>query len=83
MENNSESYEEKIKRQTELVKKLADEDRITPSDDTRLQLRRETDALRHLTLASKGEPKERSRLAAEFARDAVLSRAITPTPPEE
>jgi hypothetical protein len=83
MENNSESYEERIKRQTDLVKKLADEDRITSSDETKLQLRREIDALRHLILASEGEPKERSRRAAEFARDALLSRAITPTPPED
>jgi hypothetical protein len=77
-----ENYEEKIKQQEELIKKLADEHKMTPSAETELQLTRETDTLRHLSNAAKGEPKERSRRAAEYAKNAVLSRAVMQVPPE-
>lgn len=82
MENTAQSYEEKIKQQQELLKKLADEDKMNPSDETKLKITRETDTLRHLSRAAKGNPKARAERAAEFARQAAMGRAIEQPPPE-
>lgn len=84
MENDpAENYEEKIKHQTELVKKIADDDKRNPSDETKLRLARESDFLRHLMKSAEDEPKPRAHRAAESARDFALSRAVVQVPPPE
>jgi hypothetical protein len=77
------NYQEKIAQQTEIVKKLTASHKKNPSAETELELDRETDTLRHYETAAKGNPKERARLAAEFARTITLNRAVQQTAPEE
>lgn len=71
-----ENYEEKIAKQQEIVKKLAEEYKKTPSEELELKLNRETDLLRQMTNSATGNPKERSKETAEVARTVALSRAI-------
>lgn len=79
----TESYEEKIERQTEKVKKLEESFQKNPSADLQLDLDRETDELRHYTNAAKGSPKERAQKTAEFARNFALDKAVRQVPPEQ
>jgi hypothetical protein len=72
----SETYEEKIVKQQEVVKALAEEQKKNPSDELELKLNRETDLLRHLTNSAQGNPMERSQETAEVARIVALSRAV-------
>jgi hypothetical protein len=70
------NHEEKIAKQQEIVKQLAEEYKKTPSEELELKLNRETDLLRHLTNSVTGDPKDRSQETAEVARTVALSRAI-------
>lgn len=79
----SETYEEKIINQRELVAKLAEEYKKTPSEELELQLNRETDLLRQLTNSATGTPKDRSKETADVARTVALSRAVRQVPKEE
>ena len=79
----AESYEEKIERQKESVKKLEESFKKNPSADLRLDLDRKTDKLRHYTNAAKGNPKERAKKTAEFARTIALDKAVKQVPPEQ
>lgn len=74
----SENYEEKIAKQKEIVRELAEEFKKTPSDELELKLNRETDLLRQITNCAVGNPKERSQETAEVARAVALSRAVMP-----
>jgi hypothetical protein len=76
-------YEEKIRQQREIVKKLEDSSKTNPSRESELELARETDLLRHYTNAAVGNPGERAKLAAEIARAITLNRAVQQIPPEE
>ena len=78
MENN----EEKITKQQEVVNKLAEEFKKTPSEELELKLNRETDLLRQLTNSATGNPKDRSKETAEVARTVALSRAVMQPPKE-
>lgn len=76
-------YEEKIRRQTEIVKKIEDSYKKNPTGDTELELAREIDLLRHYTNAAVGNPGERAKLAAEIVGAITLNRAVQQIPPEE
>jgi hypothetical protein len=76
-------YEEKIRQQTGIVKKLEDSYKRNPSDDSKLELARETDLLRHYTNAAVGNPGERAKLAAEIVGTVTLNRAVQQIPSEE
>ena len=76
-------YEEKIRQQTEIVKKLEDSYKRNPSGVSELELTREIDLLRHYTNAAVGNPGERAKLAAEIVGAVALNRAVQQTPPDE
>ncbi len=76
-------YEEKIRQQTEIVKKLDDSSKSNPSGVSELELAREIDLLRHYTNAAVGNPGARAQLAAEIVGSITLSRAVQPIPSEE
>lgn len=78
-----ENVQPNIELQQEKVNKLVDELKRNPSDETKLALRRETDLLRHLTNAAKGNSRERAWNSAEIARTFALNRAIDQTPGED
>ncbi len=71
-----ENKEITIESQQDVVKKLADQYKNSPSDEMKYKFDRETDILRHLSNAKKGNPKERAQKAAKFARRTALNRAI-------
>jgi hypothetical protein len=72
------------RRQAELVKKLAAEQRAAPNEQGRERLVVEVEKLTFYQNAVGGNLKERARRAAERARTAVLSRAVTqPLPKPE
>ena len=71
-----EKQEITIKSQQDAVRKIADQYKNSPSDEMKYKLDRETDILRHLSNAKKGNPKERAQKAAEFAKRIALNRAI-------
>ena len=77
-----EDYEEKIAKQQEIVKTLAEEYKKTPSEELELKLNRETDLLRQMINSAAGNPKERSKETAEVARTVALSRAVQQMPKE-
>lgn len=77
-----ENYEEKITNQQEIVRKLAEEHKKTPSDELELRLNRETDLLRQMINSATGNPKERSKETAEVARTVALNRAVQQIPKE-
>jgi hypothetical protein len=79
MENGSENASPQIERQREKIKKLADEQKRNPSPELDLELRRETDLLRHLTNAAKGDPRGRAAASAAAAKKFALNRAIDQT----
>lgn len=68
--------ERNVQRQQYLVEKLQKSYEENPSDETNLKLDRETDFLRHLINAEKGDAKNRAKEKAEFARRMLLDRAI-------
>lgn len=72
----AEGNEEKIAKQQELVGKMADEYKKSPSEELELKLNRETDLLRQMTNSATGKPKDRSLETAEVARAVALSRAV-------
>lgn len=74
--------ERNIKRQKYLVEKLQNSYEEKPSDSVKLELYRETDLLQHLINAEKGDVKNRAKEKAEFARKALLNRAIQQVPQE-
>ena len=76
------NFEEKIGQQTEIVKKAVDAHKKSHSDETELDLDRETDLLYHYTNAAKGNPKERAKKSAEIARKITLNRAVQQVEPE-
>jgi hypothetical protein len=78
----SETYEEKIANQQEVVRKLAEEYKKTPSEELELKLNRETDLLRQMTNSATGNPKNRSKETAEVARTVALNRAVQQIPKE-
>lgn len=82
MAETNETPERNVKRQQYLVEKaqLAYEEK--PSEDAKLKLDRETDLLRQLLNAEKGDVKNRAEEKADFARDAVRGRAIQQVPQE-
>ena len=80
MEKTPETIEEKIAGQTATVKKLEESYEKNPSDDLKLELVRETDTLRHLTNTQTGNPKDRAREKADFARQYALGKAIEQVP---
>ena len=75
-------YEEKIRQQTGIVKKLEDSFKTNPSGDSKLELDREIDLLRHYANAAVGNPGERAKLAAEIVGAITLNRAIQQIPEE-
>ncbi len=77
------NYEEKVGEQTDVVKKLEDSHKKNPSDESKLELSRETDQLRHYTNAAQGNPKERAKKAAEIAKKITLNRAVQQVSPEQ
>ena len=79
----SENNEEKIAAQRDLVAKLAEEYKKTPSEELELNLNRETDLLRQMTNSATGNPKERSKETAEVARTVALNRAVQQVPKED
>lgn len=72
----SETNQEKILKQKEVVMKLAEEHKKAPSEELELKLNRETDLLRHLTNSEQGNPMGRSKETAEVARIVALNRAV-------
>ena len=73
-------YEEKIERQTEVVKKITDSHEKNPTGDSELEYNRELDLLRHYENAAVGNPGERAALIAEMARDFTLNKAVQRVP---
>ena len=82
MAETTEKPEGGIRRQQYLVEKLETSYKEKPSDDVKLKLERETDTLKHLVNSEKGGAKTRAREKAEFARKALLNRAIQQVPAE-
>ena len=76
MENAGENQEERIAKQTEVVKKLSDEYQKNPSDELKLKLDRATDVLRQISNTAKGNPLERAKKSAQFAEKSALNRAV-------
>ena len=68
----SETYEEKIAKQQEVVKTLAEEYKKTPSEELELKLNRETDLLRQMTNSATGNPKDRSKVASFYGQSVCL-----------
>ncbi len=83
MENKTETYEDKILSQTELLMKLAAAQKAAPSDDKKQKIVEENEVLRHFTNAAKGTPKNRAKNAYEFTRNGVLDQVIEPAPAGE
>ncbi len=77
------AYEERIAKQEEIVKKLTEEHKKTPSEELGLKLQRQTDLLLQMKNAVDGKPKERSQQTAEVARIVALSRAVQQVGEEE
>ena len=77
------TFEERIAKQEEIVKKLAEEHKRNASDELELKLRRQTDLLLQMKNAVDGKPKERSEQTAEVARIVALSRAVQQVDGEE
>lgn len=80
MEKTTETYEQKVVSQTELVKKLAEAQKAAPSDEKKYKLQQEIEILRHYSNAVKENPKERSQTAYKFAHNAVLDSVIEQKP---
>lgn len=78
----SETYEEKLANQQEVVKKLTEEYKKAPSAELELRLNRELDLLRQMTNAATGNPRIRSKETAEVARTVALNRAVQQIPKE-
>ncbi len=76
MTETTEKPERNITRQQSLVEKLQLSYKEKPSDEEKLKLDRETDTLQHLLNAEKGGVKDRAKEKAEFARKALINRAI-------
>jgi len=70
------SYQEQAAAQEAAVKKLNDEFAAKPSDELKAKIVRETDLLRYLKNAAKGEPMQRAKRAATRARKFVLGKVV-------
>lgn len=68
------SYQDQIETQQKSVKKLGDEYAAKPSDELKAKLVRETDLLRHLENAAKGDPSQRAKRAATLANQFIRSK---------
>ena len=71
-----------IKSQQKLVEELRFSYKENQSDELKLKLDRETDWLQHLKNVEQGNAKNRAKEKAEFARLALLNRAVKQIPPE-
>lgn len=80
MENEAENLSPQMEAQQEKVKKLAAEHKKNPSAELDLEIRRETDSLRQMTVAAKGSPRERAQKSAEAARKFALNCAVQQFP---
>jgi hypothetical protein len=76
-------YQEKIRQQTEVAEKAADEYEKNPTAAATLEFDRALDLLFHYFNAQKGNPLARAQIAAELARRIVLNGAIESLPAED
>ncbi len=80
MAETTEKPESNVRRQQYLVDKFQLSYDENPSAENKLKLDREKDKLQHLLNAEKGDVKNRAKEKAEFARKAILNRAIQQVP---
>lgn len=69
------NYDDKIVGQKALIDRLNEDQSKNPSPGLALEIKRKTDALRHLENLAKDDPKGRAKRAAEAARHSALSKA--------
>ena len=74
--NNNMDYQEQIGPQRKTLDALESEYAATPSEELKAKLVRETDLLRYLENAVKGDPRNRAASAAQAAKVFVLSKLI-------
>ena len=82
MENTPINYEARVINQTNLVKRLVEEYKVTKSEEKKTKLQVEMEVLRHYANAVKGNPKERGKKTYDIARTEALSQAVEQTPAE-
>jgi hypothetical protein len=70
-------FAERIAGQQAIVDDLQKEFEKKPSPEIELQINRKRDTVLHLKNLAKGDPRARAKAAAEVAKAAVLSKAIT------
>lgn len=72
------NYIELTLKQADAVDQAADRHKESPGKETEKQIEIELEKLCFYQASAKGNPQARAKQAAETARTAVLSRAITP-----
>ena len=69
-------YQEQIEPQRKKVDSLESEYGAKPSEELKAKLVRESDLLRYLENAAKGNPRDRAAAAAQAAKTFILSKLI-------
>ena len=69
-------YQEQIEPQRKKVESLESEYAAKPSEELKAKLVRESDLLRYLENAARGNPRDRAAAAAQAAKAFVLSKLI-------